>query len=202
MVKEKFKLIKICIVLTLLITGFQSLTKADDIKDLEIEGMSVGDSALGFFSEAQIKNNSKNYYSNKKYIPVQNDNMSFFKTYDAVDFAYKNNDENYKIVSLVGVLFYDDNIKDCYKKMDQITETLDEIFVNQKKIPKTTYKHKSPLNVDGKSTITDVEYIFKNGDVVVVACYDYSVKQNAQDHLSVAIDTAAFDKWLKYEANE
>ena len=38
--------------------------------------------------------------------------------------------------------------------------------------------------------------------VVVVACYDYSVKQNAQDHLSVAIDTAAFDKWLKYEANE
>ena len=55
--------------------------------------------------------------------------------------------------------------------------------------------------MDGKSTITDVEYIFKNGDVVVIACYDYSEAQGAQDHLSVAIDTAEFDKWLKNEAN-
>ena len=187
-------------VLVLILT-LQSFTKADDIRDFQIEGISIGDSALDFFSEDQIQNNSKNYYTNNKFIPVQNDNMPFFETYDAVDFAYKNNDNNYTIVSLVGVLFYDDNVKDCYKKMDEITESLDEIFVNQKKLPKTTYKHKSPLNVDGKSTITDVEYIFKNGDVVVIACYDYSEAQGAQDHLSVAIDTAVFDKWLKNEAN-
>ena len=85
--------------------------------------------------------------------------------------------------------------------MDEITESLDEIFVNQKKLPKTTYKHPSPLNVDGKSTITDVEYIFKNGDVVVIACYDYSKDHGGQDHLNVAIDTGVFDKWLRNEAN-
>ena len=187
-------------VLVLILT-LQSFTKADDIRDFQIEGISIGDSALDFFSEDQIQNNSKNYYTNNKFIPVQNDNMPFFETYDAVDFAYKNNDNNYTIVSLVGILFYDDNVKDCYKKMDEITESLDEIFVNQKKLPKITYKHQSPLNVDGKSTITDVEYIFKNGDVVVIACYDYSAAMSAQDHLSVAIDTAVFDKWLKNEAN-
>ena len=189
------------LLILILTINFQSWTKADDISEFEIEGMSIGDSALDFFSEAQIKNNSKDYYTNDKFIPVQNDNMPFFETYDAVDFAYKNNDNNYTIVSLVGVLFYDDNVKDCYKKMDEITESLDEIFVNQKKLPKTTYKHQSPLNVDGKSTITDVEYIFKNGDVVVIACYDYSAAMAAQDHLSVAIDTGVFDKWLKNEAN-
>ena len=189
------------LLILILTINFQSWTKADDISEFEIEGMSIGDSALDFFSEAQIKNNSKDYYTNDKFIPVQNDNMPFFETYDAVDFAYKNNDNNYTIVSLVGVLFFDDNVKDCYKKMDEITESLDEIFVNQKKLPKITYKHKSPLNVDGKSTITDVEYIFKNGDVVVIACYDYSAAQGGQDHLSVAIDTAEFDKWLKNEAN-
>ncbi len=187
-------------VLVLILT-LQSFTKADDIRDFQIEGISIGDSALDFFSEDQIQNNSKNYYTNNKFIPVQNDNMPFFETYDAVDFAYKNNDNNYTIVSLVGVLFYDDNVEDCYKKMDEITESLDEIFVNQKKLPKTTYKHQSPLNVDGKSIITDVEYVFENGDVVVIACYDYSLAQGAQDHLSVAIDTAVFDKWLKNEAN-
>jgi hypothetical protein len=193
---------RVFITLLVLIFSFHSLTKADDIFEFEIEGMSIGDSALDYFSEVEIKNNLKNYYTSKKYIPVQNDNMPFFETYDAVDFAYKNNDNNYTIVSLVGVLFYDDNIKDCYKKMDDITEFLDEIFVNQKKIPKTTYKHASPLNVDGKSIITDVEYIFKSGDVIVVACYDYSIAQGSQDHLSVAIDTASFDKWLKNEANK
>ena len=187
-------------VLVLILT-LQSFTKADDIREFQIEGISIGDSALDFFSEDQIQNNSKDYYTNNKFIPVQNDNMPFFETYDAVDFAYKNNDNNYTIVSLVGVLFYDDNVKDCYKKMDEIIESLDEIFVNQKKLPKITYKHKSPLNVDGKSIVTDVEYIFKNGDVVVIACYDYSTAQGAQDHLSVAIDTAVFDKWLKNEAN-
>ena len=192
---------RILIAVLVLILTLQSFTKADDIKDFQIEGISIGESALDFFSEAQIKNNSKNYYTNNKFIPVQNDNMPFFETYDAVDFAYKNNDNNYTIVSLVGVLFYDDNVEDCYKKMDEITESLDEIFVNQKKLPKTTYKHQSPLNVDGKSIITDVEYVFENGDVVVIACYDYSFAQGAQDHLSVAIDTAVFDKWLKNEAN-
>ena len=94
---------------------------ADNISDFQIEGISIGDSALDFFSEAQIKNNSKDYYTDNKFIPVQNDNMPFFETYDAVDFAYKNNDNNYTIVSLVGVLFYDDNVKDCYTKMDEIT---------------------------------------------------------------------------------
>ena len=112
----------------------------------------------------------------------------------------ENYDNNYTIVSLVGVLFYDYNIQDCYKKMDEIIENLDGIFEKQKKIPKSTYKHPNPKNVDGKSIITEVEYQFKNGDIVVIACYDYSKEHGAQDHLSVAIDTASFDKWLSNEA--
>ena len=40
---EKFLLILI------LTFSFQSLTKADDIRDFEIEGMSIGDSAIRFF---------------------------------------------------------------------------------------------------------------------------------------------------------
>ena len=40
------------IILTL---SFQTLTKADDIRDFEIEGMSIGDSLLDHFNEKDIK---------------------------------------------------------------------------------------------------------------------------------------------------
>ena len=80
--------------------SFQTLTKADDIRDFEIEGMSIGDSALDYFSKDQITKNSRNYYKNKKYTPVQNDNLSFFKIYDAVDFNFKTGDNKYIIHSI------------------------------------------------------------------------------------------------------
>ena len=51
--------------------SFQSLSKADDIKDFEIEGMSIGDSLLDYFNEKDILNNKLNYHytSNKYYEP-------------------------------------------------------------------------------------------------------------------------------------
>ena len=38
----------------ILIFSFQSWTKADDIRDFEIEGMSIGDSLLDYFSKKKI----------------------------------------------------------------------------------------------------------------------------------------------------
>ena len=43
----------------ILIFGLQSWTKADDIRDFEIEGMSVGDSLLNYMSLEKL-NSSKN----------------------------------------------------------------------------------------------------------------------------------------------
>ena len=45
---------RIFISVLILILGFQSMVKADDIKDFEIEGISIGDSALKFFTKDQI----------------------------------------------------------------------------------------------------------------------------------------------------
>ena len=38
---------------------FKAPSQADDIKDLQIEGMSIGDSALDFFPKSLIKNGTK-----------------------------------------------------------------------------------------------------------------------------------------------
>ena len=170
-----------------LIFSLQSLANADDIRDFQIEGMSIGDSALNFFTTTQINNNKRNYFKSKKFTPVQNDNLSFFQTYDAVDFIFKTGDENYIIHSLSGVLKYENNIEECYQKMDEIVSEMDSLFKFAKKYPKSSYKHQNDKTQ--KSIVTDVDYVFNNGDTVVVACYDYSEAHGGQDHLSVAIDT-------------
>ena len=43
---------KVFIAVLVLIFSFQSFTKADGISEFEIEGMSIGDSALDFFTQS------------------------------------------------------------------------------------------------------------------------------------------------------
>ena len=68
------KLTKIILLFTFLFC-FQSWTKADDISDFQIEGMSIGDSALVYFSEKEIKKGIQyNYYNDDLYFASQIDN--------------------------------------------------------------------------------------------------------------------------------
>ena len=52
--------IKGFLLILILTLCFQSFAKADDIRDFQIEGMSIGDSALDFFSKSEIKKMNKN----------------------------------------------------------------------------------------------------------------------------------------------
>ena len=44
------------LLILILTLNFQTLTKADDIRDFQIEGMSIGDSLLDYFSKKEIDN--------------------------------------------------------------------------------------------------------------------------------------------------
>ena len=46
---------RVFIAILVLIFSLQSWTKADDIKDFEIEGISIGDSLLDFYNQDEIK---------------------------------------------------------------------------------------------------------------------------------------------------
>ncbi len=50
------------IFIIILIFSLQSLSKADDISDFQIEGMSIGDSLLDYFSRTEIDNKSQYIY--------------------------------------------------------------------------------------------------------------------------------------------
>ena len=122
---------KLSTYLFLVLLSISTFSFADDIRDFQIEGMSIGDSALDFFSKEDIIKNSKSYYKNKKFTPVENNNYPFFKTYFAVDFNFKTGDSKYKIHSLRGVIDYrNKSLSECKK---QLREIFNELAINFQK---------------------------------------------------------------------
>ncbi len=179
---------KLSTYLFLILFSFQTPSWADDISDFQIEGMSIGDSALAFFNENEIKKNSKNFFKKKDYTLVQNDKYSFFETYDAIDFMYKTNDNGYKIKWLTGVLYYTNNIKDCYPKLKSIEEDINsKVGDKTKKRSKNQAIHRA--DPTGKSNFSYVYFDFKSGDSILITCYDYSKEDGGQDHLAVTFVT-------------
>ena len=57
---------RIFLITLILVINSQSWTKADNISDFQIEGMSIGDSLLDFYSEKEIKSNIADVYNYKK----------------------------------------------------------------------------------------------------------------------------------------
>ena len=94
------KRLLLILVLTL---SFQSWTKADDIRDFQIEGMSIEDSLLDSFSEEEIKENLiTNYWKGtRKYYVV-----GIFESnqYDQIEIYLKTDDKNYEIKGIVAFL--------------------------------------------------------------------------------------------------
>ena len=182
---------RVFIIVIVLIFSLQSWTKADDISDFEIEGISIGDSALNFFSEEKIKYNSYDYYNDKEYTPVQIEQDELYETYDSVDFDFKTGDLTYKIHALYGVKYYKGNINDCYEKMDQLISQMSDVFKNSAKISKKDITKNPKLTGDltGKTKVTRVNFWIKNNDRASVSCYDYSEEAGNNDSLIIGLQT-------------
>ena len=119
------------ILIIILILNLQSWTKADDISDFEIEGMSIGDSLLDYMSEEEIKENVVYVYPNKKFtVSVYNKSSEM---YDMVGVEYKSKDKKYKIHGVQGMIYFENNIEGCYEKQDEIEKEISSMFAGTKK---------------------------------------------------------------------
>ena len=82
----------LCLVLTL---SFQSLIKADDIRDFQIEEMGIGDSLLNFFTKDKITKSTVDWYDDLEknmYVSLAFDSNNFVQ-YDFVDVWTKYGDK-------------------------------------------------------------------------------------------------------------
>ena len=182
------------ILIIILIFSFQSWTKADEVNEISIEGLSIGDSALTFFTKEDIDKNTFDYYKIKTFVPVQMDKMDFFKTYDAVDFSYRKNDSKYIITGLNGILLITDPIE-CEKKLDQIILEISPVFNDAFEIEKAQNIHDA--DPSGKSKIIEKQWVLTNGDRILVQCYNFDASFNSQNHLSVSLRTKEFHEFLR-----
>ena len=187
---------RIFLVLLILIFGIQSWTKADDISEFEIEGMSIGDSLLDYLDYKVIMERKRTPYKSKKFASV----TGFFEegsTYDGYLVHFKSNDPKLKIEALQGVILYKSNIQECYKVKKKIVSELDIIFKNAKK---EFWKKSHVADKSGKSKTDNTQYTFNSGGHSRVTCSDWSDQMDYADKLTVSVVTNEFENWIEDEA--
>ena len=184
---------RVFITVLILIFSFQSIGKADDIRDFEIEGISIGDSLLDYYSKDKIidsKTNDK-YKSKKFYQIAIEDNK--FENYEEMIFHLKANDNNFIIHSMSGTIAIE--INKCLKKRNKIFNSIKTLF-NEPDISDLG-KRKHPAYKDG---YTHDLYIMVNSDAISVTCYEFTDKSRVEE-LLISVDTEEFNDFLRDEAH-
>ena len=189
------KLINIIIIQIILIVSFQSLIKADDIRDFQIEGISIGDSLLDYFTKEKIKKEKKFYKLGGKLLDGYSKifKMNNNKVYDNVVLYFESDDRKYIIQGISGRKYYKNNINECYKAQDKIVNEIKLITPNAKIVALKKDKHSRFKNSYIKKTI-----FFLNDADISIFCYDYSKKDTtSMDRLSVIIRFEKMNIYLR-----
>jgi hypothetical protein len=188
---------KLSTYLFLILFSLSAPSFADDIRDFEIEGMSIGDSLLDYFSEEEITNKKKilkeaEIKRNEEFAYLEI--FDLLEAYDKVRAMFKTKDKKYKIYKLHGIIWYENNINDCYKKKNTIVSQLTEIF---KSVPRQDIKDKKIVwDESGKSKRSSVDFNFISGDYASISCYDWSKEMKYADHLRVSFITKEYKNWI------
>ena len=185
---------KTIIFLSLLILCIQSWTKADDISDFELEGMSIGDSALNFFTKKEIIDNIKDWYPDKTYTYSAISKKNF-DLYDKIGFFYKTNDRDYKIVSLSAYLWCKENVNNCLETQEEVKKDFSILFRDLKQMD-NVFDYPVSIEIGKNSKAYQTIFEFENGDQVVIETKDWSSDAEYTDNFSINLDTKAFSIWL------
>ena len=178
------------LLLILILTfSFQSLTKADDIRDFEIEGMSLGDSLLDFFSKEEVDKARDESYADRLFVTKTIDAKDF-KLYADYQFSFKSQDRNKTIKAIIGVIEYPDNIFKCLEDMKEIVSELSLLFPNAVKKDWGKYEMSN-------GHYFPVTFTFKDSSRAMAACFDWNKKSGINNNLKVSLYSAEYREYLK-----
>ena len=182
------------LLLILILTfSFQTLTKADDMSEFEIEGISIGDSLLDHFNKSLI-DSDKTFpsWSSKKFTRfVSFENL---KTYDAVLIYFEDNGD-YEISSISAVVKFQNTIDSCYKKKATIIKEFKNTFSNYEI---QSYKSDHQQDKTGKSKNDITDFNFSSGASSRIICTDWSNEMNLEDELRVILSSK---EWTYFITN-
>ena len=157
---------------------------ADNIRDFKIEGMSIGDSALNYFSESLITDGEQGWH-NYSYNEYSTSLVPGKGIYDWFLLSYRGDDDDFIIEALVGGLEQKNfNNKECKNKIDAAALNLSELFKKTKQDKKKynlTADASRTYPFTGKSTVTSLSFNFNNKGEIVLSCYYVDKKANEKD---------------------
>ena len=201
-------MMKKLLAILILIFTLPTPSQADDIRDFQIEGMSIGDSLLDYFDKELIETEKYNkhsiMYKNNEYVQI---GASYKKnytlrvdsnTYDDLSIVLKTNDDSYKIFLIGGRIFCKD-INVCKSKKNEIESELKNLFGKIAKINKKDKKHAA--DPTGNSKTFNTYFNFNSGDYIAVSVYDWNKTfkdegRTFPDNLKVSIISSEFENFL------
>ena len=191
------KLLEILVLVLFLITPSQ----ADDIRDFQIEGMSIGDSLLDFVNEDKILKELERNKDDYNWTDGEFGDVYIYEeteNYEYTSASVKKKDKKYIIYAARGMINYED-VNVCFKKQKEISDQIQETFSNAKKT-KDTFK--ASADPSGESLIHAIYFNFGSGGIIQVTCYEFSKKVTFANGLDVAINSEEHLEWLsKFHAH-
>jgi hypothetical protein len=193
------KLLAIVVLGLFLITPSQ----ADDIRDFQIEGMSVGDSLQNYIDNNKFKHyETADYFKDNK-ITLYETQLSDFQDFEYVDISFYTKDNKKKILSVSGKIIT--NYENCIKKKKEISSSVEKVLEGIKYV----YQEKTDdhsIDKTGKSKIyTNYFYLGtkeknKSRDLVAVQCLDFSNQLPYPDGLKLYVVKGEYADWIENEA--
>ena len=196
---------KLSTYLFLIFLSFSIPSYGDDIKEFEIEGISIGESLLEYLSKEQIISEIEVNKPTYNYLNEDFGEVYLFESSDkyyALSFMVKPKDEYFNIYSVRGLIDYDNKIEQCFIKKKEIVKEFSLIFSNATQREETLEFNWDPT---GESITYNTYFDFENGDYARVSCSKYKkslkIENNWADGLSVQMGKEEILEWFDKPIN-
>ena len=197
---------RVLIAVLVLIFSLQSWTKAENISDFEIEGLTIYSNLLdqteklGVTKEFILKKKFKFYPNSKRIGLLRFKNRGTFEIYDSVQFAVDS--KNYKLYTITGILSKNTETKEkCVKKQNEVIEALYETAPSAKKVVDRFLKH--PADKTGNSISNGIYLDLPSGGTLSAECYIWGEEfknEGYDNNLKVNIESKEGRDFLQNEA--
>ena len=191
--------------LTIFVLFFSSSLFAEDISDFQINGVSVGENLLNYFTEDEIIKrinevggegyNDKYYglYFNVKNIKY--DRVSYVINYSKENYITKNNE--FIIGGLRGQIFYKDDFLKCLNEKNKAYSDIVNLFDKAEIINDEIRPHY--VDDSGESVGHNITFEVVGGYIQILCMNwsdDFTEKYGWHDNLSIQITTKKFGDFL------
>ena len=176
---------------------------SEEISDFQIDGFSIGDSLLDFYSQEEIDNALvTNYPGSNKFRELSILTEDGSKYYQ-MGFGVKNNDSMYIIHSLSGYIKFPNKIDQCLNQKENTIKEIENIFNQNIEPNEYTYTYE---NIgDGKNYAYVTDYKFSSGSIRIF-CNEWSDFTKSldtyklNDSFTVGFNTSEYINFLNNEA--